>query len=261
MLAIGSQAHAAGTLSAKDIMTKNEDARKVSDFEGASRLTTGSDTDKTGKTKDFTTYRKIQADGVHNSTMTRFHAPAEVRDEGILIIENPNGKNDVLLYLPNFKKIRRVESTQQSGSFMGSVFSYSDVATPHVEDYDYKELRTEKCPTTEAAKVMCHVIESTPANNDVRDRTGYSRAVSWVRDDNSMGVAADYYGLDNQLLKHLEANQVKMIDTQNKKWMAHSVRMNNFKTKEFTLMTFTDVHANKGIPDSTFTQQNLQKVK
>ncbi len=248
-------------LSAKEVMVKNEEARKVSDFEGKAKLSTGQEPGGSEKSKGFTIFRKIQSDGVHNSTLTRFHAPAEVRGEGILIVENTNGKNDVLIYLPAYKKIRRVESQQQSGSFMGSVFSYSDIATPHVEDYQYKELRTEKCPTAEAAGILCHVIECIPSNEAVRERTGYSKSIMWMRDDNHMGVAGEYYDLEGAKFKVLEANQIKIIDEKNKKWMAQSLKMTNLKTKEYTLLVFKDVKANKGIADALFTQQNLQKVK
>ena len=257
-------ASAAG-LSAKEIMTRNEDVRKVNDFETHAVLTTGTMTAQgkpgpASKTKEFTLWRKIQADTIHNSTLTRFHEPAEVRNEGILIVENNSGKNDVLLYLPNFKKIRRVESQQQSGSFMGSVFSYSDIATAHVEDYQYKTLREEKCPTAEAAAQTCSVIECIPSNDEVRERTHYSKSIIWVRNDIFMGVKAEYYDLDGKLYKTLEANQIKIVDAKNKKWLAHSLQIQNSK-QEYTTLLFTNVVANKGISDSIFTQQNLQKVK
>ena len=248
----------AADLSPKEIMTKNEDARKVQEFEARSKLSTGSPSEK-AKVKDFTLWRKVQPDGIHNSTLTRFHAPAEVRDEGILIIENPSGKNDVLLYLPNFKKTRRVESQQQSGSFMGSVFSYSDIATPHVDDYEYKSLGNEKCISD--TKITCYKIESTPSNDEVKDRTKYSRSIVWVRSDNFMVEKAEYYQLDGKLWKKLTASEIKMVDTKNKKWLAHHLMIVNQLTQEFTELQFADVKVNSGISDALFTQQNLQKVK
>jgi outer membrane lipoprotein-sorting protein len=248
----------AHALSAKDIMTKNEEARKVNEFETRAKLTTGS-SGGTPKIKDFTLWRKVQADGIHNSTLTRFHAPAEVRDEGILITENGSGKNDVLLYLPNFKKIRRVESQQQSGSFMGSVFSYSDIATPHVDDYQYKTLGSEKCSGD--AKLMCTKIECIPSNEEVKDRTGYSKSIVWVRPDNFMVERAEYYQIDGKLWKSLKATEIKMVDSKNKKWLAHSLSIVNQINKDFTDLQFSNVKVNSGISDAIFTQQNLQKVK
>jgi outer membrane lipoprotein-sorting protein len=248
-------AHA--SLGPKEIMIKNEDARKLNDFEARAKLSTF--TSGSAKTKEFTLSRKIQKDGIHNNTLTRFHAPAEVRNEGILILENDNGKNDVMLYLPNFKKIRRVESQQQSGSFMGSVFSYSDIATPHVEDFEYKTLGNEKCPGDQ--KLTCTKIECKPANNDVRDRTGYSKSVVWVRPDNFMIEKAEYYQLDGSLWKTLTASQIKEVDLQNHKWMAHSLSIVNQKNQEKTELQFTNVKVNTGLSDAIFTQQNLQKVR
>ena len=253
----------AANFSAKDIMTKNDEARRVNEFETKARLESGNQNNGAStdvKIKDFTFWRKIQTDGIHNSTMTRFHAPAEVRNEGILIVENASGKNDVLLYLPSFKKIRRVESQQQSGSFMGSVFSYSDIATPHVSDYEYKTLKEEKCPGAEAAQIQCTVIQADPANDDIKERTGYSKSVLWVRNDNFMAVHAEYYNLDGDLFKKMDASQIKIVDAVNKKWLAHSVFIQNIKNHDYTKLDFSNVKVNTGISDSIFTQQNLQKV-
>ncbi len=250
----------AGGLSGKEIMTKNEEARRVGEFESRSKLTTGTEGSDAIRTKEFSFWRKVRADGVHNNTFTRFHSPAEVRNEGILIVENESGKNDVLLYLPAYKKVRRVESRQQSGSFMGSVFSYSDIATPHVDEYEYKLRGEAKCPTPESASLRCHEVEAIPANEGVRDRTGYTRSIAWVRQDNFMVVKAEYYNLDGELFKRLEASQIRMVDEKNKKWLAHELFIVNLKTKEYTKLSFGNVKVNGGIPDSIFTQQNLQKV-
>lgn len=250
-------------LSARDVMVKNEEARKVDDFASKSILTTGSlnDSGASKKVKEFTLQRKVQSNGVYNSTLTRFHAPAEVKNEGILIVENSSGKNDVLMYLPNYKKVRRVESQQQSGSFMGSVFSYSDIATPHVDDYQYKELKTEKCPSPEASGVQCMIIECVPSNDAIRERTGYSKAVMWVRQDNYMSVAGEYFDFEGKPFKKLEASQIKLVDAAKNKWHAHRVLMKNLKSGEYTQLDFANVKVNQGLPDSVFTQQNLQKVK
>jgi outer membrane lipoprotein-sorting protein len=249
--------HSFAGMSPKEIMTRNEDARKLNDFEARAKLSTFSS--GSSKTKEFTLSRKMQKDGIHNNTLTRFHAPAEVRNEGILILENDNGKNDVMLYLPNFKKIRRVESQQQSGSFMGSVFSYSDIATPHVDDFAYQTLGSEKCPGE--TKLTCTKIECTPANNDVRDRTGYLKSIVWVRPDNFMIEKAEYYQLDGALWKILIASQIKEVDSQNHKWMAHSLSIVNQKNQEKTELQFSHVKVNTGLSDAIFTQQYLQKVR
>ncbi len=245
-------AHAAPD--AKAIMQKNEEVRRVSDVNASALLTTGGGSGPE-RVKQFTWWRKLRADGVRFNTLTRFHQPAEIRGEGILFLETGPDQNEVLMYLPAYKKIRRVESQQQSSSFMGSEFSYSDIATPHVEDYSYKYLREEACPG--AAEVKCHVIESTPATEAVRERTGYSRATNWIRQDNSMEAQIEFYGLDGALRKRIEASEQKVVDATKGKWMAHKIRVVGAKTQKYTLLQFKSVKVNQGIPDATFTQQRL----
>jgi len=251
------QAHA---LTGREIMSRNEEARKVNEFESRSKLVSGNAKDSSSKIKEFSFWRKVQSDGTHNSTFTRFHSPAEVRNEGILIVENSTGKNDVLLYLPAYKKIRRVESQQQSGSFMGSVFSYSDIATPHVDEYQYTVGKDEPCPTKESASIKCHVVEAVPTSDDIKERTGYTKSVAWVRQDNFMVVKGEYYNLQGELFKRLEASQIKLVDPRNQKWLSHSLFISNLKTGDYTRLEFTNVKVNGGISDAIFTQQNLQKV-
>jgi outer membrane lipoprotein-sorting protein len=231
---------------------------------GAS-ATLSTKTGGTERVKDFTWWRKLLGDGVHFNTLTRFHAPAEVRGEGILFLEHPADENEVLMYLPAYKKIRRVESQAQSSSFMGSEFSYADIATPHVDDYNYKQVKEEACPnvagSTENAGMQCLVIESTPKTDAVKERTGYTKNVSWIRKDNFMQVRVEDYGEGDKLVKLLQASDIKEVEPAKHKWMAMTVRMENVVKGNVTLLKFADVKVNQGVPESTFTQQSLSKEK
>jgi uncharacterized protein len=242
-------------LTAHEVMTKNEEVRKIKEVVSDATLATGGS--GVERTKQFTWWRKLTPDQLRFNTLTRFNLPAEVRGEKILFLEKSSDENEILMYLPNFKKIRRVESQQQSGSFMGSEFSYSDIATPHVNDYRHKMLKEEPCPDEE--KLKCHVIESIPISDSVRERTGYSKSVNWIRQDNYMGVRAEYTDLEGKLWKKLEASEIKLVDSDKNKWMSHRLRIENVKTGRFTLLQFTKVKVNQGIHDSIFTQQNLSR--
>lgn len=245
--------------SAKDVMVKNEEARKIEELTSSATLKTGGG-GSPDRLKKFTWWRKLSKNKVHYNTLTRFHEPAEVRGQGILFMEHEDGNNDVMLYLPTFKKIRRVESEQQSSSFMGSEFSYSDIAAPHVEDYQYKMVKeSEKCPSPEAVKIQCYLIESKPATEKVKDRTGYSRGQQWVRHDNHMTVKGEFYDLEGKLWKKMDASKIQTVDAAKTKWMAHFVRMENARNGRYTELEFKSVKTDVKIPDSTFSQQNLSK--
>jgi len=252
---------AVSSLSARDIMLRNEQARKFQDIQSSAVLETGGK-DKTTKVKRFTWWKKLSDDQVHFNTLTRFEFPPEVKGEGILFLERTEGQNEVLMYLPTYKKVRRVESQAQSGSFMGSEFSYSDITSPHVDDFEHKLVGEEVCEEKGAKEkkeesLRCYVIESTPKKESLKERTGSSLSKVWVRNDNFMVERAEYLDLQGKLWKKMTASAITQVDPERKTWMAHRVEMRNLKRNRFTVLQFKQVKVNRGIPDSLFTQANL----
>ena len=71
---------------------------------------------------------------------------------------------------PALKRVKRISSSNQSGSFMGSEFAYEDMGTQEVEKYTYRYLRDEPC-----GKLTCTVVERFPTNR----RSGYTRQIVW----------------------------------------------------------------------------------
>jgi len=246
---------ALAALSGREIMAKNEELLKLDDVTARATLTTQK-AGQAAKSKVFTMWRKVKADNVHYHTLTQFHEPAEVKNEAILFAENDRGENDIFLYLPAYKKVRRVERSQQSGSFMGSEFSYSDITTPHAADYTQKLLREEAC----AGGGTCYVIEAVPVNDSIRERTGYSQVTSWVRKDNFMNVRNDYLDLAGKPVKKITLSGAKVVSKKGK-WMSHKIEVQSLKDGGKTSLSFENVKADRGIDDAKFTQQNLLKMK
>lgn len=240
-------------LTADEVMQKNEDAKKNKNITTKAILVTGGGSKPT-RTKEFSWWRKLSEDGVHFKTLTRFHKPAEVKNEGVLFLEGESDQTEILIYLPAYKKIRRVETGQQSGSFMGSEFSYADITSHQRTDYNYKTLREEKCDD-----VDCFVIEYTPKKEEVSDRTGSAKGIVWVRKDNYVDVKAEIFDLEKNPWKKLTATNINLIDEKNKKWMAFSLKMENLKTKRFTTFDFSDVKVTEPINDNIFTKRNLER--
>lgn len=250
---------AQAALDGREIMAKNEEALKLTDFTAKAKLTT----QKAGqaeKSKVFSIWRKLKSDRVRYQTLTQFHEPAEVKNEAILFLENDQGENDIFLYLPAYKKVRRVERSQQSGSFMGSDFSYTDITTPHATDYKQKLLKEEPCPSGDGKGKPCYVVEAVPLNDSIRERTGYSKITSWVRKENFMIAKSDYLDLSGKPVKEILFSQAKPVGNKGK-WMSHHVEVKGVKNQGRTVLAFENVKADAGIEDSKFTQQNLSKLK
>ena len=234
-----------------------DDVRKLdTSISEAKLMTSGKGT--TERTKDFTWWRKLSTDKVHYNTLTRFHFPPEVRGEGILFLEHANGEDDIQLYLPNFKKIRRVETDQQSESFMGSEFSYSDITAVHVDDHTYSMVRVEDCPHS---KVKCWVISSTPISDQVKEQTGSIGGLVWIRQDNFMLAHGEYKDLEGKPWKVLDSENDEEVDKVKHKWMALKLKMENLKTTHITELEFKNVKVNQAMADSIFSVENLSREK
>lgn len=243
---------------ARELMARSEAATQNANLVTTAVLTTGGG-GMPQRTKQFTWWRKLQSDNVRFFTLTRFQAPAEVRGEAILFLEQASGTNDVQLYLPAYKKVRRIESQQQKGSFMGSELSYSDITTSHLDDYTFKLQGTQPCPPDAGTKLLCFVIEAIPASASVRERTGYGKIVNWVRQDNYVAVRLEYRGEDGALLKRAEGSDVREVDPAKHKWLVHRVRVEAVNTGRFTSLELSKVKVDENIPDATFTVQNLSR--
>lgn len=63
------------------------------------------------------------------STLTVFLSPESVRNTRFLSIEGTDGNTEQWIFLPSLKRIRKIAGTEEAGSFMGSDFSYSDMAS------------------------------------------------------------------------------------------------------------------------------------
>ena len=69
----------------------------------------------------------IEVEGDGERTMFAFERPRDVRGTAFLVHAHKDEPDDQWLYLPALKRVKRISSSKQSGSFMGSEFSYEDL--------------------------------------------------------------------------------------------------------------------------------------
>lgn len=236
-----------------EIMKKTEEVGRVNSLSSQVQLQTGTKNGET-KTKVFESLRKLKGDGIHYDTVTRFTSPQDIRGQAVLFQEFKDNQNNVFLYLPRFKKLRRVEGYDQGKSFMGTVFSYSDITTFHYSNYKYKYLKQEPCGVEPGA---CHVIESIPATEEIKNRTQYSKSVLWVRAENTVVVRSDAYDLKGKLSKRLVMSQYKKLPSG--KWVPLKIRADSLESKKFSVLEYSQVKADVAIPNSTFTEEGVSQ--
>ena len=144
--------------------------------------------DKRGKqrVRELRSFRKDK--DPDELSMMFFMSPADVEDTGFLTydFDEADRDDDQWLYLPALKKTKRIASSDKSGSFMGSDFSYADMTERPLEKYEYQIVK-------EDAEIDGHpvwIIQSTPIDDEEIDETGYTKSIQFVRKDNYVVVQA-----------------------------------------------------------------------
>jgi hypothetical protein len=185
-----------------------------------------------------------------------FLAPADVKDTGFLTYDYDGDErdDDQWLFLPALKKTKRIASSDKSGSFMGSDFTYADMSSRETENYDYT---LQKETEVDGHKVW--QIESVPRTEKERDETGYEKSVVFVRQDNFMVTRAVNWVKRGKRLKYLDVKTMEQIDGI---WVGTEVHMTTKKGKATlhkTVLRSTNVRFNQGLSDDVFTVRQLEK--
>jgi hypothetical protein len=80
---------------------------------------------------------KLIAGTTDNRRLVNFLSPADVRGTKTLLIEHSAADDDIWIYLPAMKKVRRLVASNKKDSFAGTDFSYGDVIGHKVEDWNH----------------------------------------------------------------------------------------------------------------------------
>ena len=177
-----------------------------------------------------------------------FLSPADVRGTSFMNWSYTDGRDDdQWIYLPALRRVRRISSDGKDDYFMGSDFTYDDLGDRHPDEDNHKLLREE----TLNGKA-CYVVESTPKEPDYM----YSKTITWVMQDNNLGLKREFYDDRGRLLKILEIKQFEKI---NGYWTILETEMRNVQNNHTTHMRFANVQYNQGIPDMKFTERSMTK--
>lgn len=198
----------------------------------------------------------LQPNGIDSKVLIRFRYPGDIEGTGFLQIEHHDGDDDMWIYLPALKKIRRLVTNNKNDSFFGSDFSYGDILAPAVSKYRYSLLRMDALDGED-----CWVIESEPTTEQVRHEYGYGKRVSWIRKSNFMEKQIEYYDVGQRLLKTQWIPEARQVDSSGYKWWGLRREVLNHKTGHRTLLTFERVDTEKPVPDDLFTPRYLEREK
>ena len=149
--------------------------------------------------REISSKRKSGENG-ENKSVAYFLSPADVKGTAFLVWEHKNQPNDIFIYLPALKKIRRIASDQKHQSFMGSDFSYADMENEDIDDADHKIISEESLDGHE-----CWVVESIPKPESDSE---YSKLITWVKKDDYIPHKVDFYDKKGRHFKIMKSVRI-----------------------------------------------------
>jgi hypothetical protein len=244
--------HAADDPKAREVMTRVDDRDDGDDQTSNLQMVL---IDKRGKQRirELRSFTKDVGEDTHS--MLFFLSPADVEDTGFLTYDydEADRDDDQWLYLPALKKTKRIASSDKSGSFMGSDFSYADMTDRPLENYEFKLLQE--------GDVDGHpvwVIESTPIDKDEIDETGYTKSIQFVRKDNDVVVRSKIWVKKGKRNKYMEVQELEQIDGI---WVPTLVTMttkNGKQTLHKTVLRTSNVKFNQELDLDDFSIRGLE---
>jgi outer membrane lipoprotein-sorting protein len=178
-----------------------------------------------------------------------FLSPADVKNTSFMTwsYDDESKSDDQWIYLPALKKVKRISSDSKGDYFMGSDFTYDDLGDRHPMDDTHTILREEVMGGKETI-----VIESIPKDEEYM----YSRTVTWVMKDTWIGLKKEFYDEDDDLLKILTVDAQKSFGDV---IILTKVKMHNIQRNQFTIMEFSNVEIDKGIPNNKFSERMMKR--
>ncbi|MDD1779996.1 outer membrane lipoprotein-sorting protein [Enterovibrio sp. ZSDZ35] len=181
-----------------------------------------------------------------------FESPGDMRGIALLTHAKTEPEDDnQWLYLPAASRTKRISSSNVSGKFVSSEFSYEDLAKQEVDEYTYKWLRTEACPDS---ALNCEVIETYPKN----ENSGYTKRVIWVDTQDFRAQKVAFYNRRGVHEKTLVLSEYTLPE--NGRWRPLNLNMTNELNGRRTVMTWSNYQFGEPHGKKDFMSQRLKAL-
>jgi hypothetical protein len=182
----------------------------------------------------------------------RFLEPADVKDTTLLTYDFDHVDDDIWLYLPALKKVKRILSSNKTDYFMGSDFTYWDMENIDLVNWDYQLAGSEQVDG-----VDCHVLEAKPKNAKEIEESGYHKVVYWIGKNDWLARKIEYTDTKDRLSKRLTLSEIRPTSERDPRPRAHKLLMDNLFTKHKTTLAMSKLELDVAVNDTLFSQRNM----
>lgn len=227
-----------------EIITKANEILSPNSTHGTSKMTIVT---SSGKTRTFVMESWSKNEGEKN--LMRYLEPRRVKDQAVLML---NDADDIWMYFPRTKRVRKMATHAKKQKMQGSDFSYEDMGSGDAFTTDFSANRLDD---EMIEGFDCYKVELTKnADSDM----SYSRLILWVIKENYVPVVIDYFDEEDPELhvKRLTQSDIRSIGGYP---TAHKSVMKNQDDGTETVMEVVNIEYNVELDDALFTERGLKK--
>tara|TARA_A100001037_G_C15105719_1_gene616325 strand:- start:537 stop:1298 length:762 start_codon:yes stop_codon:yes gene_type:complete len=203
-------------------------------------------TNSKGKTRTNTMVSK-SIDG-SKKQLIWFLEPKDDKGVAFLKIEHDDKDDEMRMWLPAFKKVRRISSKKKGDAFMGSDLSYEDLSSRNLDENNFKRLDDEIFLGKD-----CYVLEITPIK---KVKSSYSKHISWIDKTALIGLKEEAYDKRGRLKKVKEYTFQSIKEYH----VIKRVFVKDIQKNHSTEVTFSDILVDSGIDKKLFQEKNLKRT-
>jgi len=173
-----------------------------------------------------------------------FSRPADVNKMVFMVLKSITEADNRWLYLPALDLVKRIAASDKRTSFVGSDFLYEDVSGRSLSADKHTLINTDD---------NYYIVENTPI---AVDEVEFSKYIMYIHKTTFLPISTEYYDKQGEKYKTYTALAVETI-------AGHPTitksEAKNLKTGGSTVMEYSKVEYDTGLPDEIFTERALKK--
>ena len=195
------------------------------------------------------TSKTIETGKGSSKSLLEFLLPKDVAGTKLLTWSFEDQEDSQWIYLPAFKKIKRISSSSKSSSFMGSEFTYEDLRASVLDKFTYKFIKEEK-----KGDDIFWIFEKYS-----KESSAYTKQVVTASQKYMNVTQVDFFDRSGTLLKVGEFNGFKQFSVDGKQfWRASNVSMKNKQTLKESELVINSRVLGKTLKENDFRKNALK---
>lgn len=159
-----------------------------------------------------------------------FNRPADIKGTAILVHSNVVKNDDHWIFLPAFKRVKRIASSNKSSPFVGSEYSYEDLSSQEKEKYSNRYVESKALNGKD-----CDIVERVPKY----PHSAYSRLLVYVDKQSHRYQKVEYF---NKAGKQIKTQYIEEYELYKDRYLLpNKTIMVNHVTDKKTTMVWRDI--------------------